>query len=64
MTWCAMPSTKVALNLRLDAELHTALKELAVERKRSLNNLIEVILDMAVMDAPEPLIAEIERRTA
>lgn len=50
--------------LRLDDELFAALEDEARERKRSVNNLIEVILGMAVVDPPEPLQDEISRRLA
>lgn len=53
------------LTIRIDDELHSRLKSLATERRRSLNNLIEVLLWMAVEDdVPEPLTQEINRRTS
>lgn len=56
---------RVSVGLRLEPGTHAALKEWAAERKRSLNNLIEVILEMAIEEnAPEPLTDEIDRRLA
>ena len=48
--------------LRLDDELMALLELEARDRKRSVNNLIEVILHMAMVDPPEPLSDEISRR--
>lgn len=57
-----MPKARV--ELRIDSALKDELETWAAERKRSLNNLIEILLTMCVDDPPEPLIAEVERRTA
>lgn len=57
-----MPETKVR-SIRLPEPLWASLEAEANRQKRSVNNLVEVILSMAVEDdAPEPLIAELERR--
>lgn len=59
-----MPSERIARSIRFDPELWDALEEEARERKRSVNNLLEVIAAMAVVDPPEPLQDEISRRLA
>ena len=52
---------RITKSIRLPAELWDALEEEAREHKRSVNNLVEVILTMAVDDPPEPLTDEIAR---
>ena len=57
-----MPNDRVKLSLRIPRALADTLEESARDRKRSVNNLIEVILDMAMVEPPEPFTDEIDRR--
>ena len=57
-----MSANRTARSIRLPDELWVALEIEAREQKRSVNNLVEVILTMCTeADAPEPLTDEITR---
>ena len=56
--------SRTARSIRLPDDLWAELITLAAEQKRSVNNLVEVILAMAAdPDVPEPLLGEIARRS-
>lgn len=57
-----MADTRATLTIRIPAELKADLEAMAREQRRSLNNLIEVILDAAREDTP--FVDEVARRRA